>query len=126
MQGKESPVGSNTQETHQYVGPYRLEKTLGKGQTGKCNRSFTLSYASCVSINDYTALTINRSEDSPRHTRSERRCSVIRSEWTKDNKGRIKKVPARCDILVVFSYRFVSLDEFKYSVNIFNRIVIYW
>lgn len=22
-------------ETHQYVGPYRLEKTLGKGQTGK-------------------------------------------------------------------------------------------
>ena len=36
MQGKESPVGSNTQETHQYVGPYRLEKTLGKGQTGEC------------------------------------------------------------------------------------------
>ncbi|XP_020291838.1 serine/threonine-protein kinase BRSK2 isoform X2 [Pseudomyrmex gracilis] len=34
MQGKESPVGSNTQETYQYVGPYRLEKTLGKGQTG--------------------------------------------------------------------------------------------
>ncbi|XP_029161770.1 serine/threonine-protein kinase BRSK2 isoform X1 [Nylanderia fulva] len=34
MQGKESPIGSNTQETHQYVGPYRLEKTLGKGQTG--------------------------------------------------------------------------------------------
>ncbi|XP_066601191.1 serine/threonine-protein kinase BRSK2 isoform X2 [Prorops nasuta] len=34
MQGKESPVGSNTQETHQFVGPYRLEKTLGKGQTG--------------------------------------------------------------------------------------------
>lgn len=22
-------------ENHQYVGPYRLEKTLGKGQTGK-------------------------------------------------------------------------------------------
>ena len=22
-------------EAHQYVGPYRLEKTLGKGQTGK-------------------------------------------------------------------------------------------
>ncbi|XP_043270166.1 serine/threonine-protein kinase BRSK2 isoform X2 [Venturia canescens] len=34
MQGTESPVGSNTQKTHQYVGPYRLEKTLGKGQTG--------------------------------------------------------------------------------------------
>ncbi|XP_057331598.1 serine/threonine-protein kinase BRSK2 isoform X3 [Microplitis mediator] len=32
--GKENPVVSNTQETHQYVGPYRLEKTLGKGQTG--------------------------------------------------------------------------------------------
>ena len=24
-------------ENHQYVGPYRLEKTLGKGQTGKWN-----------------------------------------------------------------------------------------
>lgn len=24
-------------ESHQYVGPYRLEKTLGKGQTGKLN-----------------------------------------------------------------------------------------
>ncbi|XP_046742921.1 serine/threonine-protein kinase BRSK2 isoform X2 [Diprion similis] len=34
MQGKESPVGPNTQEAQQYVGPYRLEKTLGKGQTG--------------------------------------------------------------------------------------------
>lgn len=22
-------------DTHQYVGPYRLEKTLGKGQTGE-------------------------------------------------------------------------------------------
>lgn len=22
-------------ESHQYVGPYRLDKTLGKGQTGK-------------------------------------------------------------------------------------------
>ncbi|CAH2258122.1 jg23140 [Pararge aegeria aegeria] len=27
--------GSNTAaEAHQYVGPFRLEKTLGKGQTG--------------------------------------------------------------------------------------------
>ncbi|KAF7987471.1 hypothetical protein HCN44_003233 [Aphidius gifuensis] len=34
MQGKDGPIGSNAQETHQYVGPYRLEKTLGKGQTG--------------------------------------------------------------------------------------------
>ena len=25
-------------EAHQYVGPYRLEKTLGKGQTGKTAR----------------------------------------------------------------------------------------
>jgi hypothetical protein len=29
---KENKVPS---ETYQYVGPYRLEKTLGKGQTGK-------------------------------------------------------------------------------------------
>ena len=36
QQGKEGSVGSNTQESHQYVGPYRLEKTLGKGQTGMC------------------------------------------------------------------------------------------
>lgn len=26
----------------QYVGPYRLEKTLGKGQTGNENSKFTL------------------------------------------------------------------------------------
>lgn len=26
---------SHTPDNHQYVGPYRLEKTLGKGQTGK-------------------------------------------------------------------------------------------
>jgi hypothetical protein len=45
MQGKESPVGSNTQETHQYVGPYRLEKTLGKGQTGKWGPSLFSSYS---------------------------------------------------------------------------------
>ena len=25
----------NTTTNHMYVGPYRLEKTLGKGQTGK-------------------------------------------------------------------------------------------
>jgi len=43
MQGKESPVGSNTQETHQYVGPYRLEKTLGKGQTGGWMHALSLS-----------------------------------------------------------------------------------
>ena len=27
--------GGGGLEAHQYVGPYRLEKTLGKGQTGK-------------------------------------------------------------------------------------------
>lgn len=27
-------------ESHQYVGPYRLEKTLGKGQTGKCQSQY--------------------------------------------------------------------------------------
>ena len=26
---------SHAPDNHQYVGPYRLEKTLGKGQTGK-------------------------------------------------------------------------------------------
>ena len=31
MSGKELSVGQSSQ----YVGPYRLEKTLGKGQTGK-------------------------------------------------------------------------------------------
>lgn len=29
---------SHPPDHHQYVGPYRLEKTLGKGQTGKCAR----------------------------------------------------------------------------------------
>ena len=32
--GPSNSVGSSS-EAHQYVGPYRLEKTLGKGQTGK-------------------------------------------------------------------------------------------
>ena len=30
-----SNSGAASSEAHQYVGPYRLEKTLGKGQTGK-------------------------------------------------------------------------------------------
>lgn len=30
---------SHTPDNHQYVGPYRLEKTLGKGQTGKSSAS---------------------------------------------------------------------------------------
>ena len=53
MQGKESPVGSNTQETHQYVGPYRLEKTLGKGQTGgwcMLSPSFLLLFSLSLSL----------------------------------------------------------------------------
>ena len=34
--GERSGSGTNTggSDAHQYVGPYRLEKTLGKGQTG--------------------------------------------------------------------------------------------
>ena len=29
--------GGGVTESQQYVGPYRLEKTLGKGQTGECH-----------------------------------------------------------------------------------------
>lgn len=35
QQNKQNPTGSCNQDNYQYVGPYRLEKTLGKGQTGK-------------------------------------------------------------------------------------------
>ena len=31
----QSNASGASSEAHQYVGPYRLEKTLGKGQTGK-------------------------------------------------------------------------------------------
>ncbi|XP_011495632.1 PREDICTED: serine/threonine-protein kinase BRSK2 [Ceratosolen solmsi marchali] len=34
QQNKPNPIGSTNQDSYQYVGPYRLEKTLGKGQTG--------------------------------------------------------------------------------------------
>ncbi|XP_058808558.1 serine/threonine-protein kinase BRSK2 isoform X1 [Phymastichus coffea] len=34
QQSKQNPTGSCNQDSYQYVGPYRLEKTLGKGQTG--------------------------------------------------------------------------------------------
>ncbi|XP_031778102.1 serine/threonine-protein kinase BRSK2 isoform X2 [Nasonia vitripennis] len=34
QQTKQNPIGSSNQDNYQYVGPYRLEKTLGKGQTG--------------------------------------------------------------------------------------------
>ncbi len=33
---KEEGGGGGEVPQAQYVGPYRLEKTLGKGQTGKC------------------------------------------------------------------------------------------
>lgn len=36
LPGKMQKENSNpSPDIHQYVGPYRLEKTLGKGQTGK-------------------------------------------------------------------------------------------
>lgn len=35
MQNETKQNSTPVQEVHQYVGPYRLEKTLGKGQTGK-------------------------------------------------------------------------------------------
>lgn len=37
QQNKPNNAGSNSQDNYQYVGPYKLEKTLGKGQTGKLN-----------------------------------------------------------------------------------------
>lgn len=40
----------NAQDHHhvyQYVGPYRLEKTLGKGQTGKFEKPSSLSDSCC-------------------------------------------------------------------------------
>ena len=33
--GSSSGAGAGHPEAHSYVGPYRLEKTLGKGQTGR-------------------------------------------------------------------------------------------
>ena len=38
------PSGSLPYEAHQYVGPYRLEKTLGKGQTGKAKKLICLVF----------------------------------------------------------------------------------
>lgn len=38
-------------ESHQYVGPYRLDKTLGKGQTGKDLSSPFIYLAEFVYIN---------------------------------------------------------------------------
>lgn len=43
-------------EAYQYVGPFRLEKTLGKGQTGEflyiCLLDFTCSFAFLAKRND--------------------------------------------------------------------------
>lgn len=42
-------------QSAQYVGPYRLEKTLGKGQTGEyvnlvlCYDTFSLLFSACCS-----------------------------------------------------------------------------
>jgi len=75
MQGKESPVGSNTQETHQYVGPYRLEKTLGKGQTGGwCSFSFPFPFTpSLLQISVAIVITI---DDSHRNVSSSSKCLI--------------------------------------------------
>jgi hypothetical protein len=35
---------TSTNEGFQYVGPYRLEKTLGKGQTGECLKFFLVTF----------------------------------------------------------------------------------
>ena len=40
QQNKQNPIGSTNQDSYQYVGPYRLEKTLGKGQTGEFPSDF--------------------------------------------------------------------------------------
>lgn len=45
-------------DTHQYVGPYRLEKTLGKGQTGKY---FNLLQR----LNKYVQLNLKSHTESP-------------------------------------------------------------
>ena len=37
MSKEEGGGGGGGEPQAQYVGPYRLEKTLGKGQTGECS-----------------------------------------------------------------------------------------
>ena len=37
-------AANNSADLTQYVGPYRLEKTLGKGQTGKFVKKSELRY----------------------------------------------------------------------------------
>ena len=41
----QSNASGGSSEAHQYVGPYRLEKTLGKGQTGKKEQCKNLNKA---------------------------------------------------------------------------------
>lgn len=47
LSGKEN----STTPHANYVGPYRLEKTLGKGQTGLCFQAFQLYYALRYNVN---------------------------------------------------------------------------
>ncbi len=46
--GSSSGAGAGHPEAHSYVGPYRLEKTLGKGQTGRT------IFNTCVPEEGYT------------------------------------------------------------------------
>lgn len=41
-------------ESHQYVGPYRLEKTLGKGQTGMCMFLNNIAGIFCIEFELFT------------------------------------------------------------------------
>lgn len=41
-------------ESHQYVGPYRLEKTLGKGQTGMCMFLHNIAGIVCIEFELFT------------------------------------------------------------------------
>ena len=44
MSREEGGGGGSDAPQAQYVGPYRLEKTLGKGQTGKKNLLFYVTF----------------------------------------------------------------------------------
>lgn len=43
-------------ESHQYVGPYRLEKTLGKGQTGMCMFLNNIAGIFCIEFELFTSV----------------------------------------------------------------------
>jgi len=57
--GQSNPGGASS-EAHQYVGPYRLEKTLGKGQTGKIY-SFLLNVQKVFPFVRFTFYTLSYS-----------------------------------------------------------------